>query len=1131
MSDIKPSRRLLNATAIMASGTMISRLLGLARALMIAIVLGNATMRVEVFTFALTVPNSLYILFAGGTLNNVLVPQIVRAVTHDADQGKAFVDRLMTGFFILLGALAAILTLLAPWVMSIYTDSTWRGAEFIDHWQSLLLMSFITMPQIFFYGVFFLIGQVLNAKDKFGPMMWAPIANNVVSIAVFGVYLGIWGSNASVGQPFTTEQAVMLGVGSTLGIVIQTLVLVPYLRRLGFSYRPRFDLRHTGLGRTFHVAKWMVGYVGLTSLAQLVVQRLLSSATSVDQLTHEVIRGAGLNAYQNGYLIWLLPHSLITVSLATAMLPQASRHAQAKEYGEMAAEVTRALRMAVTFLVPACLGFLVLADPIVGLIYSHGAGSSDYQVIAWALACFAVGLVPYTMQYLYLRAFYAFDNTRTPFLLQIAISGANVALALALFWAVNWPQTLAARMALSYSLAYILGFAITHRALRKRLPQLDTAKLVQHLVRLAVASVPAAGLAWLVTWAFAGLEGTLWRVAGLVAAALVGIVVFFLAARLMHIAEADQLISVLRRKGISSEEILDVEQAELETERLSESADAGPGGAGASPGSGLAVDGQPPDPDLDTYPISPVRFNPQAGEMLGNRYRLDLMMPRRGTTLVWRAFDEVLQRNVNVHLLAPGDPRTEQVLAVAKLAATATDARVLRVLDIVVEDDVAPAGGEGAHGAYLVTEFVEAQSLAAILANGPLSGGETAWVLREVSDALSGCHAAGLYHRHLNPNTVLITANGNVKIAGMLVDEALNEIPSTGDDEASDVHALGRLLFACLSAHWPGRDGFGLPGGGKARLPGELRKVPADLDAVVDRILSPIPKRWASRLTTAQEVTTALSLVLGPVSSAQDLRARLELPTDEVPLSSVVPPSPTPIHDEDEAEDALPFVEEAMDNAEIFTPVPPPPPPAKKSGSRKWVSVLVIGIGLAILAAAIIVLNQPPLKAAPAVPEPMLSPSPTLVAVKIVSADDFDPKADGGSGGENASAVKRAFDKKTSTAWRTERYRGKASYGGLKPGTGLVLDLRDEVNLAKVELDLSGKGTDLALYVPNGKMSMQTIKDWKQAASLDSVDASATITLSEPVKTRYLLVYLTSLPKDGSYYRGGIAEVRVFARE
>ena len=470
-ADHTGGRRLLNATAVMASGTMVSRVLGFVRAMLIAFVLGNGTLRVEIFTFAMTVPNSLYMLLAGGTLNNVLVPQIVRAVLHDEDEGKAFIDRIMTGFLIILGALTVVLTMATPWVMALYTSASWRTESMTEQWQSLLLMSYITMPQLFFYGIFFLIGQVLNARDTFGPMMWAPIANNVVSITVFLAYIAIWGTQAADGESFTNEQVLLLGLGSTLGIAVQTLVLLPYLRKAGFRYRPRFDLKGTGLGRTFHVAKWMVGYVALTSLAQIVVSNLASTATAIDPATNTALPGAGYNAYQNAYLIWILPHSLLTVSLATAMLPSASRHAAAGDTAGVAAETTRAIRLATTFLVPASVGFLLLSDPITRVIFGHGSGADDYHFVAWTLSAFAVGLIPYTLQYLYLRAFYALDNTRTPFLLQIAISGANALLAVVFVVAWSNPTTVAPWLALAYSVAYLIGAIVTHRALEEAAPR------------------------------------------------------------------------------------------------------------------------------------------------------------------------------------------------------------------------------------------------------------------------------------------------------------------------------------------------------------------------------------------------------------------------------------------------------------------------------------------------------------------------------------------------------------------------------------------------------------------------------------------------------------------------------------
>jgi murein biosynthesis integral membrane protein MurJ len=1154
--QVNSRRRLLNATAVMTSGTMISRFLGLIRNVLIVVALGNGTLRSEVFYNALTVPNSLYILVIGGTLSNVLVPQIVRAVTHDSDGGKAFVDRIMTAFILLLAVVTVVLTVITPLVMSIYTADSWREPQMLGQWQALLMMSFITMPQIFFYGVFFLIGQVLNARDRFGPMMWAPIANNVVAIAVLGAYLAVWGSDSDPGAVFTTEQCVALGAGSTLGIVVQTLILVPYLKKVGFSYRPRFDLRHTGLGQTFHVAKWMVGYIALISLAQIVVQNQASTALpgTIDAITGEASRGAGWGAYQNAYLVWILPHSLITVSLATAMLPSASRSWVKGDAAGVAAETTRAIRLATTFVVPACVAFLVLFDPITALAFSWGSGAADYHFVGWALLCFGIGLVPYTLQYLYLRAFYAMDNTKTPFLLQIAISGANAVLAVGLVWMLADPGTVAARLALAYSLAYILGLIITHRALRKRLPEFDTGKLVQHLVRLLVASIPAVALAWGVIWAFTQLGGRIWPAIGLLVAVAVAVVVFFFTARRMHIAEANDLINVLRRRPMVSEEVAEAEVAEEvegidaplpgdDTLSSSRGREAEPG-INTLPAESEETPSEPlAYPDPDTHPINRVKAYPQADQVLGNRYRLDLHLSRKGTTQTWRAYDEILARYVVVNLLAPGDPRADKVLEVAQQSATATDARVLRVLDIVPE---AP----GEHGAYLVSEYVIAQTLASMLAKGPLSGQETAWVVREAADALVSCHAAGLYHRHLNPATVLITANGNVKISGMLVDEALNEIPTVGDDEAADVRALGKLIFACLTAHWPDGPRFGLPGAQRAKLPSEVCQVPAAVESVADRILSIVPRRFAAPLRTAQDVVAALTEVLGPVSSAQDLRARLVLP------ALVAPPPPPPAADDkpdDKATDespeipgppappdsaeAVPFVQQAMDEADVFTPVPPPPAPKKekerKPGRKTWLSVLVVVWALSNLVVAGALLSEPvpsptPTPTAAATPTP--SPSPTLAKVKITAAEDFDPKADGGSGGENGDQVKRAYDGKADTAWLTERYRSKATYGGLKPGTGLILEFKEAVAIAEVRLTLVGEPSNVELRIPKDqkKVSTDTVKDWKVIASKDKAGEKLTLKPKDEVKTNTLLVYLTSLPKDGSRYRGGIAEVAAY---
>ena len=191
-SDQASGRRLLNATAVMASGTLISKVLGFVKASLLVIVLGASTPQADAYSLATLVPNTLYMIFAGGALNTVLVPQIVRHINQDEDRGEAFVNRIMTAFLLVLAAVTALALVFTPQVMSLWTASTWRTPELAPHWSKLVLLAFLTMPQLFFYGAFFLIGQVLNARDKFGPMMWAPILNNVVGIGVLGAYAWVW---------------------------------------------------------------------------------------------------------------------------------------------------------------------------------------------------------------------------------------------------------------------------------------------------------------------------------------------------------------------------------------------------------------------------------------------------------------------------------------------------------------------------------------------------------------------------------------------------------------------------------------------------------------------------------------------------------------------------------------------------------------------------------------------------------------------------------------------------------------------------------------------------------------------------------------------------------------------------
>lgn len=192
-------RRILANSAVMAAGTVVSRFSGFIRSTLLAAALGVG-LHADLFTIANTVPNMLYILLAGGVFNAVLVPQLVRAMRNDADGGAAYVDRVVTLAVLFLGAVTVALVVAAPWVMSLLLDSRYADPELAEQRQSAIDFARYCLPQVFFYGMFALAGQILNARHRFGPMMWAPIANNVISVAVLAVYLLVFGPATAAEQ-------------------------------------------------------------------------------------------------------------------------------------------------------------------------------------------------------------------------------------------------------------------------------------------------------------------------------------------------------------------------------------------------------------------------------------------------------------------------------------------------------------------------------------------------------------------------------------------------------------------------------------------------------------------------------------------------------------------------------------------------------------------------------------------------------------------------------------------------------------------------------------------------------------------------------------------------------------------
>jgi len=415
------STSVLGSSAVMAAGTTVSRLSGYLRTTLLAAALG-AQLHADLFTIGNTIPNMLYILLAGGVFNAVLVPQLVRAMKDDEDGGDAYTNRIVTLAALFLGVVTVLLVIAAPQVMRLYLDSSFNDPELSAQRESVIDFARYCLPQVFFYGMFVLVGQILNSRRRFGPMMWAPIANNVIAVIVLVIYLLVFGpaSGSELTGGYTPSEEAMLGIGSTLGIAVQFAILLPYLRSAGFRYRPRFDFRGTGLGRTMRLGGWTLGYVLVNQVAYTVVVRLASGGTAEAAATGT--DAAGYTVYSATFLIMMVPHSVVTVSLATAILPRLSARAAEADLRGLARGLGSTMRTALSFVLPFAMLLPVLAPDLANVILGYGAARDDIGLFVPALSLFAPGLVFFTVHYLMLRGLYALERTRAAFWIQCCIA-------------------------------------------------------------------------------------------------------------------------------------------------------------------------------------------------------------------------------------------------------------------------------------------------------------------------------------------------------------------------------------------------------------------------------------------------------------------------------------------------------------------------------------------------------------------------------------------------------------------------------------------------------------------------------------------------------------------------------------
>jgi putative peptidoglycan lipid II flippase len=518
---------------------------GFVRGALLAAALGPR-LHGDIFNIANTVPNMLYILLAGGVINAVLVPQLVRAMRNDEDRGEAYTSRIITLAALFLGAVTIALVVAAPWLMDLFLTSQYDGADLAAQRDSVVDFARYCLPQVFFYGMFVLVGQVLNARGRFGPMMWAPIANNVISVAVLVVYLIVFGPAQDLFGPYSADQELLLGLGSTLGIAVQFLILVPYLRSSGFRFRPRFDFLHTGLGHTFRLGLWTVLFVVVNQVAYTVVVRLASGGTA-DPAAND---GTGYSIYSQTFILMMVPHAVITVSLATAILPRLASRAAEDDYAGVARSLSETLRSALAVVIPFALVLPLVSVNVSHVIWGYGATADEFAAYAPSLALFGVGLVFFTIHYLMLRGFYALERTRTVFWIQCAVAATNIVVALVLVRVTDAEQTSPA-LVLAYGASYLVGSAISYAVLRRVLGGLRTPTLLRFLVRVLIAAGAATVVAAVLAYGAHRIDDDpSWPVAAatLLVVGGVDVLVFVLVARLLRLEEVTAVVDTFTRR-------------------------------------------------------------------------------------------------------------------------------------------------------------------------------------------------------------------------------------------------------------------------------------------------------------------------------------------------------------------------------------------------------------------------------------------------------------------------------------------------------------------------------------------------------------------------------------------------------
>jgi putative peptidoglycan lipid II flippase len=527
-------------SAIMAIGSLVSRVIGFVRNALIGMTLGTATGIGDAYTSAQFLPGQIYELLLGGILSSVLIPLLVRRRKADPDGGLEFTRRLLTFAIVALGVATALVVVAAPVITMLQS-----GDDTTADYRSLITrFAYLILPIIFFTGVSALIGAVLNVRGHFAAPMWAPILNNLVVIATCGVFIVVFGTADGLRPAdMTGGRVALIGLGTLAGMVVQAVGLLPALRKVGFSWRWRWAPRSLGLGEIGRLAGWMLCYVAANQVAIFVVVRILNRVAGKDS--------ASVLAFNNVFLLTMMAHGIVGVSVMTALLPKMSAAAAEGRYAEVSADLSRGIRLTVAALAPIAVVYGVLAAPLAVMLFQGGAYRNDAALATGTvLVVAAFAVLPLSISYLCTYAFYSLQANKTAALINLPVVAVRIGAYFALAAALDKSLS-AAGMTAGNAISYLVSALISLAVLRRRIGRLNLGSVVVALAKVLVAAAAAAAAGLLVVRLMPGAGEPAGRgeaLLQLLAGGSVILVVYLAAATLLRVREVSQVVGMVRRK-------------------------------------------------------------------------------------------------------------------------------------------------------------------------------------------------------------------------------------------------------------------------------------------------------------------------------------------------------------------------------------------------------------------------------------------------------------------------------------------------------------------------------------------------------------------------------------------------------